>query len=234
MEPLKAKHFRFAGYEVDGAKRLLSKEGEPLPLNSKSFDLLMALIERNGEVLSKNELLEAVWPGQFVEEGNLTVHVSALRKILGERKDEHRFIVTVPGRGYSFVADLEKADEGEIVVESHRESRIIVTEQSVINDSGDPDVTGTHLQLKSRAGLWRALVLGFAAAILAIAGFGFWFFSSSRYVISPQIESIAVMPFINESANADIEYLSDGMTEILINNLSQLPRLSVKARSSVF
>ena len=79
-------------------RRLLFKEGKPVSLNSKTFDLLLALIMKRGEILSKDELLETVWAGQFVEEGNLTVHISTLRKILGEKKDENRFIITVPGR----------------------------------------------------------------------------------------------------------------------------------------
>ena len=100
-------HFKFGDFEIDAARRILRRDGEPLPLPSKTFEVLLALVERRGEVLSKDELFDSVWPGQFVEEGNLTVHISNLRKIFGERKDEHRFILTVPGRGYSFIADLE-------------------------------------------------------------------------------------------------------------------------------
>lgn len=129
METLAAKHFRFADFELDGAKRLLLKLGEPVALHSKTFDLLLALVECRGEVMSKDELLEKVWPGQFVEEGNLTVQVSTLRKVFGERAGEHQFIATVPGRGYSFVADVEEGTNGEIIVESHSLSRIVVEEE---------------------------------------------------------------------------------------------------------
>ncbi len=78
-----------------------------------------------------------------------------------------------------------------------------------------------------------ASIVGLLVLLLAISGLGYWFFAN-RSANNPQIESIAVLPFVNETGNADNEYLSDGMTETLINNLSQLPRLSVKARSSVF
>src|SRR6186713_3220527 len=114
MKTFSAQYFKFAEFELDGTKRLLLKQGSPVALNSKTFDLLLALVENRGEVLGREQLLERVWNGQFVEEGNLTVQVSALRKIFGERKDEHRFIVTVPGRGYSFVAELD--DSQDIVV----------------------------------------------------------------------------------------------------------------------
>ena len=86
--------YSFSGFELDAERRTLARDGEKIALNSKTFDLLLTLIEHRGRVLSKDELLDKVWTGQFVEENNLTVHISALRKALGERKGEHRFLVT--------------------------------------------------------------------------------------------------------------------------------------------
>ncbi len=106
MENLKEQTFSFGDFYLDGAKRLLLEQGKPVSLNSKTFDLLLVLLENHGQVLSKNELLEKVWAGQYVEENNLTVHISALRKMFGEKKGNHRFIVTLPGRGYTFVAKV--------------------------------------------------------------------------------------------------------------------------------
>ncbi len=107
---------------------MLLKGAKPVSLNSKTFDLLFVLVENHGQVLSKDELLEKVWTNQFVEENNLTVQISALRKIFGEKKGEHRFIITVPGKGYSFVAELND-EPNEIVIENHSFSRIIVDEE---------------------------------------------------------------------------------------------------------
>lgn len=76
----------FDEFEVDPTRRQLLKRGETVTLNPKTFDLLLALIEKGGEVIGKNELLDKVWEGQFVEENNLTVQISALRKIFGEKK----------------------------------------------------------------------------------------------------------------------------------------------------
>src|SRR5205809_4993131 len=103
MESLPVKKYAFAEFELDCARKRLLKQGKPVALNYRAYELLAVLVERKGEILSKDELLEKVWEGQFVEEGNLPVHISALRKIFGEKKDDNRFIVTVPGRGYSFV-----------------------------------------------------------------------------------------------------------------------------------
>src|SRR5258706_3427506 len=125
MNSVGESNFRFADFELDAKKRLLLKDGGAVALNSKSFDLLEALIERRGEVLGKEELLEKIWEGQFVEESNLTVQVSTLRKLLGEARGENRFIVTVPGKGYKFVGE---ADDDEVIVENHRISRIVVEE----------------------------------------------------------------------------------------------------------
>jgi len=103
--------YRFDGFTVDAGRRLLLRGNAALPLTSKAFDLLLALVESRGELLTKQELLARVWPNQIVEEGNLTVHISAIRKALGERRGEHRFVVTVPGWGYRFVADVRDGDD---------------------------------------------------------------------------------------------------------------------------
>ena len=232
METLTQKHFRFGDFELDVAKRLLLREGTPLSLNSKTFDLLLALLDRRGEVLTKDELLETVWPDQFVEEGNLTVQISTLRKIFGEAKNEHRFIVTVPGRGYSFVADVEDQVRGEIVVENHRVSTIVVEEEEEDVFAPADAITIAPAQLAGSRRSLKPIMLGLAILTIAALGLGYWF--GLYGPAKNQIESVAVMPFANESGNSDLDYLSDGLTETLIGSLAQLPDLSVKARSSVF
>jgi len=104
------KTFSFGDFELSGAKRSLLKRGEMISLNSRAFDLLFTLIENHGKVLSKDELLDKVWEGQFVEENNLTVQISALRKIFGESKNENKFIATIPGKGYKFVAEVYQSN----------------------------------------------------------------------------------------------------------------------------
>src|SRR6188768_1562301 len=96
----------FAEFELDTEHRRLLRNGNPLELYAKTFDLLAFLVERNGKLVSRDEILEKVWEGQFVEDTNLSVQISALRKALGEKKNAPRFLITVPGKGYKFVADL--------------------------------------------------------------------------------------------------------------------------------
>jgi DNA-binding winged helix-turn-helix (wHTH) protein/tetratricopeptide (TPR) repeat protein len=100
--------YAFGPFRVDPVKRLLLRGDEPVSLSPKDFDLLLALVQHHGEVLVKEELMEGVWPDTVVEEGNLNRHISTLRKTLGESPNEHEYIVTVPGRGYRFVAEVRK------------------------------------------------------------------------------------------------------------------------------
>ncbi|HJX92264.1 MAG TPA: winged helix-turn-helix domain-containing protein [Pyrinomonadaceae bacterium] len=100
---------------MDTARRLLLRGNESLPLTPRIFDTLVYLVENQGRMISKEELMKAIWPNAFVEENNLTQSVSALRRILGERRGENRYIVTVPGHGYRFAAIVKKNEEVEAV-----------------------------------------------------------------------------------------------------------------------
>src|ERR1044072_4219426 len=99
--------YRFDEFLIDVRKQVLLRAGKPITLNAKAFQLLLALVTSDGHQLSKDELMQVVWHDQIVEENNLAVHIYNLRKILGERKDEHRYIMTIPGVGYRFVAAVE-------------------------------------------------------------------------------------------------------------------------------
>lgn len=110
-----AKHFyEFGSFRIDPSRRRLLRGREVVPLTPKAFDTLLALVESGGHVVEKDDLMEKVWPGVAVEENNLTQNVSAIRKALGERRDEPQYIVTVQGVGYRFIADVKESwtDEG--------------------------------------------------------------------------------------------------------------------------
>ena len=96
--------YLFGPFAVDTEQRSLRRDEQCVSVAPKAFDLLVALLERPGEVIEKDELLNRVWPDQVVEEGNLTVNISSLRKVLGEQAGQQRYIVTVPSRGYKFAA----------------------------------------------------------------------------------------------------------------------------------
>lgn len=96
----------FGPYQLDPVKRQLRKDNRIVPLTPKVLELLCVLVERRGGVVEKEEIIRRVWPDTIVEDSNLNVNVSVLRKALGDNQRDHRFIVTLPGRGYSFIADV--------------------------------------------------------------------------------------------------------------------------------
>jgi eukaryotic-like serine/threonine-protein kinase len=113
--------YEFGGFRVDPVRRRLLRSQEQIPLTPKAFSILLVLLERRGEVVEKEELIQAVWPDTYVTEANLTQNISSLRKALGERANDHHYVVTVPGRGYSFVADvieIPRESTGEFLIAS--------------------------------------------------------------------------------------------------------------------
>jgi Tol biopolymer transport system component/DNA-binding winged helix-turn-helix (wHTH) protein len=119
MDNQRANAYEFGDFRLDAAKRLLlNRDGKPLSLTPKAFETLLYLVERGGAVLDKDELMCAVWPDTFVEENNLNQLISALRRVLGDDRARHRYIMTVPGRGYCFVADVSTHEPHPVEVES--------------------------------------------------------------------------------------------------------------------
>ncbi|MFN2598086.1 MAG: winged helix-turn-helix domain-containing tetratricopeptide repeat protein, partial [Pyrinomonadaceae bacterium] len=176
--------YEFGPFVLDPAERRLLREGRPVPLAPKAFDLLTVLVRHGGHLLGKEELLKLVWPDQFVEEGNLSMNVSTLRKALGDDQAAHRYIETVPKKGYRFAADVEELGGGPAGQTQ------AVRDVTAVEEEPGPAVKA--------------------------------------------IDTLAILPFVNVSADPDFEYLSDGITESIINNLSQLPKFRVMARSTVF
>src|SRR5882724_2931691 len=139
MEALKqelgARFFEFGPFLVDGVKCVLLREGKIVPLNLKAFEILMVLVRNHSQVLEKDELFRQVWPDTVVEENNLARNISALRKALDEHPNEHQFILTVPGRGYRFVADVREVEENSADIPVYSARR--VTDELVVITNGN-------------------------------------------------------------------------------------------------
>jgi DNA-binding winged helix-turn-helix (wHTH) protein/TolB-like protein/Tfp pilus assembly protein PilF len=210
--------YRFDQFELDREGRSLRRDGEQIALSAKAFELLCELIAHRGDVVTKDQLLERVWPNQFVEENNLSVQISALRKVLG---GDGRMIATIPGRGYSFVGDVSIIEDA--LDETIVEQRVI--ERIVVEDDG----RSRQLSVASRR-RWP-IYAGFAVVALALLGF-----FAYRYINSPtkKIQSVAVLPFVNATSDASNDYLSDGIAENVTYSLSQMPDVRVMSRDSAF
>jgi Tol biopolymer transport system component/DNA-binding winged helix-turn-helix (wHTH) protein len=150
----------FGPFRLDPVKRLLSREGEAVTITPKAFDLLVALVESGGEVVTKDDLMTRIWPDSFVEEGNLTYNISILRKTLGERADEHQYIATVPGHGYQFVASVNRA--------MSRASDVSDTSESTTPSTGDRLLTKIKRQKPAAALALAAFLISALAMTLVV------------------------------------------------------------------
>ncbi len=101
--------YEFGPFRLETGERRLLQDGRSLPLTPKMFDMLLLLVENRDHLLEKSELMERLWPGVYVDEANLTRNVSDVRKLLGDGTNGHRYIQTVPKRGYRFIAPVREA-----------------------------------------------------------------------------------------------------------------------------
>lgn len=229
--------YEFQQFRVDAVKRVLLRDGEPVPLKPKVFDTLLVLVENSGRDLDKDELMRTVWPDTIVEENNLTQNISAIRKALGEHRDEHRFVVTIPGRGYRFVADVsKKALDAEIdQTASPNQNEAKTQTINVATTDAAPSASSAEYVVSEIKQHKLGFAFGLIILLIGVVSLGYWFYRHrSGSTVAQQINSVAVLPFENGSGDANLDYLSDGLSESLIDKLSQLPQLKVIARSSSF
>src|SRR5262245_25223348 len=166
--------YEFGHFCLDAAERLLLRDGESVPLTPKAFDLLVALVERHGRLLEKEELLKKVWPDTFVEEANLASNISQLRKALGDGENGHRYIETAPKRGYRFVAIVKKveAERAEPMILEHpgNQSAVAVGEQAAKAGGQIPAHPAVKVEsLVSKINRYRRRAL-IALAVLILLG----------------------------------------------------------------
>jgi DNA-binding winged helix-turn-helix (wHTH) protein/Tfp pilus assembly protein PilF len=171
--------YEFGPFRLHALRRVLLRDGHTVPLTGKVFDTLLVLVERRGRVLAKDELMAALWPDTAVEENNLTQHVSMLRKALGERAGGHRYVVTVPGRGYTFVEPVREvaADEFEAAFEERMRERFLAELKAGLSGrdamsaaAGANEDAGRALRLPGRREAFALCAL--AAAF--VLGYNLW------------------------------------------------------------
>ncbi|MGH9905296.1 MAG: winged helix-turn-helix domain-containing protein, partial [Pyrinomonadaceae bacterium] len=253
------RHFyEFGPFRLDAAERVLLRGPDLVPLTPKVFDILLALVERGGHIVEKDDLMKRVWPDSFVEEGNLTQNVSLLRKALGETPGGPQFIETVSRRGYRFVATIREGDveAGQIATasatmaaaglnagygsemggHSTESPNAIGSVHGPVNHDGRRTAIGgvtrrTPLLWAGSRSRGSFLVLG--AGLFILIGVVYFAGSKAGNGGASPIDSIAVLPFLDEAADRDSEYLNDKITDSLINSLSKLPKLRVVPRSVV-
>lgn len=241
--------FEFGPFRLDRRERKLLREGRPVPLGGKPFDLLVVLAMRSGQLVRKEELMEAVWPDAHVGEANLNRSVHAIRKALGDGKD---YVVTVPGHGFRL--DPEGTAGHVLVVEKHTRTHTVTQEEL---QGGEELVEAASLpapKTPAAEGLWlrrarRPLPLALALVCLAAsAALLYRSWPSGGAALSahgaggggrseaaaPPPRTIAVLPFkIIGGSGGDEEYLGLGMTDALITRLGHSRRIVVRPTSAV-
>src|SRR5262249_53119021 len=149
-----SKIFEFGPYRLDTSERVLLRDGQPVPLTLKAFDLLLLLVENNGHIVEKDELMNRVWAGSFVEEGNLKVTVSMVRKALDDSHNGNRYVETVPRRGYRFVAEVKEVatDRVDLVLHERMRETVTIEEVAMVNELPPAQPRGVDR-------LWRKITL---------------------------------------------------------------------------
>src|SRR5258705_13198117 len=260
--------YEFGPFRVDPRRRLLLREGNQVRLPAKAFEILLVLLEGKGRLVEKDELMRRVWPDSVVEENNLTVNIWALRRSLTESPGEHRYVVTVPGRGYQFVADVrqhggEQARGSEQEALSNQGVDEISAERASWNGEAKPHSQSSSWGLGSGPQVAAADTNGIAshthpvssaeyigtetkqhkrgvllllAALLATTIL-VSYLVYSRYLVGGSksgVTSIPVLPFAKKTGDPNADYISDGISASLINNLSQLPAVKSNCPTSAF
>lgn len=235
--------YEFGEFRFDAAERLLFCGDQEVQLTPKAIDLLLELVQSGGRVLSKEELMQAVWADSFVEEVNLAHHISVLRKVLGDGKKDSHYIETLPRRGYRFVAKVNKlsAGNGEFLLAERVTAKIVLEELDVAENDEEcpaaqklvealPDEAQPSLSTSVRP---RHIQIALAVATSAILlGVLVTFLISKSTNPKPpaeaRIKSIAVLPLKPLVATQRDEAFEMGVTETLINKLSSLKDVTVR------
>lgn len=198
-----ARELRFGPYELRREERLLLRDGEVVSLPPRAVELLV----------SKDEILQTVWAGTFVEEANVAHQISAIRKALGDEGAEGKYIETLPRRGYRFAAKLATADPAAVMIVEEAHSVTIIEE-------GERRRSRSHYA-----------IIGIGAIVAVIAAAVIWY--RAHQPIGTPIHTLAVLPFESLDKNADNAYLKLGMADALINRLSSVDALTVRPISAV-
>jgi TolB-like protein/DNA-binding winged helix-turn-helix (wHTH) protein len=225
--------YRFGQFALDSRKRTLSRAGSPVSLTARAFDVLLFLAQHPNRLVTKEELLQAVWGDTFVEEGNLAQYISHLRKALDDVSEHARLIVTIARKGYQFTADVTVVE----AADAARQAAVQVSTADSSRADTPPGLESPATEAVSKAPRhWHKFaIVGASAVIVVIVSLASWRLFGSMTPPGSQKIMLAVLPFQNLTGDPDKEYLADGLTEETISLLGRFnpDQLGVIARTSV-
>jgi len=212
--------YEFGPFRLDPEKQVLLRENQPVAITPKTFETLLILVRHSREVVSKDELMSELWPDSFVEEANLSQNIFMLRKALGETPEDRRYIVTLPGKGYRFVAEVREVTQngGDVVIASRSRSQMVVEQtESAPGETLPALPPGAHRKFR-----WK-----YIAAIGAVVGLlvlGIFVFIRQRRPVLGEKDSVLIADFTNTTGDP----VFDGtLRQGLAIQLEQSPFLSL-------
>ena len=235
--------YEFGPFRLDAAECRLQRMGEPIPLPPKVFDLLVILVNNQGKIVDKDELMSQLWPDSFVEENNLAVNISLLRKSLADGADGQKYIETIPKRGYRFIAPVTRPQSlpPNLILEREFTTSVVIEDQTA---DIEPRLIGSHsteslalpaLPSASERTKARTAMAVLAVATVLIVGAAVWFFFLRPGTLAtlPNVKSIAVLPFKPLTVGTEDDSLGIGMADALITKLSNLDNITIRPTSAI-
>jgi TolB-like protein/DNA-binding winged helix-turn-helix (wHTH) protein len=242
--PCSTEIFLFEGFRLD-RRGLFMRDGSaalaPVEIGSRALDILGVLLQKPGDLVSRDEIMAAAWPGTVVEDHNLTVQISTLRRVLDQDRAQGSCIQTVPGRGYRFVAPVTRVEPATSPPElffGDGSYRLIAADgQSrnavALGRIGNLILEAAATPVRHRfGGVAAALIVAFGLVLAAAVGIGYSLWSKGLQP-APRL-SIVVLPFSNLSNDPDQQYFADAITEDLTSDLSRIRDMLVISRNTAF
>jgi DNA-binding winged helix-turn-helix (wHTH) protein/TolB-like protein/Flp pilus assembly protein TadD len=229
--------FEFGCFSLDPGEHLLLREGQPVSLTPRTFDLLVFLVERPGRLVTKDQIFEGVWHGSIVEEANLTVSISALRKTLGERPGGLPYIETVPKKGYRFTAPVREVPALETIAGQadryKRDKAVVASVATTTSVVPEVETGGRKSSNTTRAS--RIVLVSLLLAAGIVAGLGSYLYvkkhNAARITTVPR--SLAVLPFQNLRHDPDEDFLGFSLADAIITKLGYVSSLTVRPSAAV-
>lgn len=206
------KRYFFDGFTLDPTERSLSRDGEEISLPGKVFDVLVVLARNPGRLLRKEELIENVWPDEFVEEANLARSVSTLRKALSDTGREHKYIATVQGQGYRFIADVSESMSGDL---------------DEIAENTPETPTSSDAVVRIERPRWIIILVALSVIMTVV-----WLTSGRFFTADDRIKTLAVLPLRQLGENNSA--LGLGAADAIIRKLNRTGRLTVRPTSAIY
>lgn len=230
--------YEFGRFHFDPADHLLLSAGDPVSLTPKAFEILFVLVQNGSRLTTKEMLMSKVWPDSFVEEANLTVNISALRKVLGETPDGQPYIETVPKKGYRFVVPVTEVQEESAHIPSQLVSRRSARTVPPIAAQGEdfPASKLTPSRKNAQEEFWpRSGIFAFSFFLFVLFGLSYFVArgGSARTQAAEHPRRLAVLPFQNLRENPDDDFLGFSLANAVITKLGYVNELAVRPSYAV-